>query len=106
MAVNQGFLDLVLEQLKDLEEVSSRKMFGGAGIYIDGKIIGIVHEATLYFKVNQKNVEDYTEMGMKQFNPYKDKPMKMPYYEVPPEVIEDGENIQKWANASFEAIYG
>ena len=105
MAVNQGFLDHVMEQLKDLDDVSSRKMFGGAGIYRGGKIIGIIDEATLYFKVNEKNLNDYTKKGMKQFIPFEDKPMKMPYYEVPPEVIENDEELRSWATRSFDSVY-
>lgn len=106
MAVNPGFLDHVVEQLNGSEDVSTRKMFGGAGIYLNGKIVGIIVEAELYLKVSEGNMEDYINRGMKQFIPFEDKPMKMPYYEVPSEVLEDRDELQRWAKRSYEAVYG
>lgn len=89
-------------QLRGLEDVTVRKMFGGAGLYKDGVIFGLVAEATMYLKVDEENRGYFEEMGMNAFQPFADRPMKMPYYEVPPEVLEDPDELAIWSMRSVE----
>ena len=44
MASSRGFLDYVLEQLSDLEEITCRQMMGEYIIYYQGKIIGGIYD--------------------------------------------------------------
>ncbi|MDA8227095.1 MAG: TfoX/Sxy family protein, partial [Desulfitobacterium hafniense] len=52
MAISETFKDYVLEQLAILGDVTVRKMFGGAGIYYEGVIFGLLADDVLYFKVD------------------------------------------------------
>jgi len=92
------FNDFVADQLTGLGEVEMRAMFGGHGIYLDGRFFGIVHKSRLYFRVGPATIKSYRERGMKEFNPY-GKPLTT-YYEVPPEVQEEGAELRRWAQAS------
>ncbi|WP_407311919.1 TfoX/Sxy family protein [Desulfosporosinus sp. SB140] len=47
--------------------VTVKKMFGGAGIYYDCLIFGILADDILYFKVDDSNKSDYVMAGMQQF---------------------------------------
>ena len=102
MAVNKSFWDFVMEQLEVVGNVSSRKMFGGVGIYIGDLFFALISSSTLYFKVDDSNRGDFEELGMKPFKPYKDKKEVMQYYEVPIDVLEDREQIEIWANKAIE----
>ena len=42
MAVSDEFVDYVVDQLSAWGEVSSRKMFGGAGLHRDGTMFGLI----------------------------------------------------------------
>jgi DNA transformation protein len=97
-----GFNDFVADQLDGLGEVELRAMFGGHGIYLDGKFFGIVHKSRLYFRVGPATIGAYRKRGMKEFNPY-GKPLTT-YYEVPPEVQEVGPELKRWAQASARTI--
>lgn len=98
------YLEYVLEQLGGLHGVVSRRMFGGAGFYQDEVFFALLFEDTLYFKVGDANRPDYEARGMRQFQPYKDKPhLSFKYYEVPAEVLEDREQLIAWARRSVEA---
>jgi DNA transformation protein len=73
MAVSDEFIDYVIDQLAAWGEVSARKMFGGAGLYCDGTMFGLVADDVAYLKVDDSNREDFVKAGASPFNPYPDK---------------------------------
>ena len=42
MSVSDEFLEFLLDQLSGWGGVTARKMFGGAGLYRDGKMFGLI----------------------------------------------------------------
>jgi DNA transformation protein len=101
MVVTREYLHYVLDQLAALGAVTSRRMFGGVGLYHDARFFGIIMSDTLYFKVNDANRLDYSTRGMKAFRPYADKPLlSMAYFEVPADILEDPEECAAWRNKS------
>ena len=104
MPHNSEYLQYVLEQLAGLPGVRSNRMFSGAGLYQDEVFFGLLFGETLYFKVDDRNRPDYESRGMAQFRPYKDRPqVSFTYYEVPPEVLEDRQELVAWASRAVEA---
>jgi DNA transformation protein len=97
MRVTAGFRAFVTDQLSSLPGVHSRSMFGGVGLYADEVFFGIVAADVLYFKVDETNRGDYDRAGMSAFRPYADRAMIMPYYQVPVAVIEDADQLVRWA---------
>ena len=101
MAVSSEYLDYVHDQLSGLGGVSSRRMFGGAGLYCDEFFFALIDDDTLYLRVNDDNRADYTARGMGQFRPYADRPeLSMSYYETPADVLEDPAQLVSWARRS------
>lgn len=100
MRVTDGFRAFVLEQLAGVESLRARAMFGGVGLYADEVFFGILAADTLYLKVDDSNRDQYEAEGMKPFRPYADKPMTMSYYQVPPGVLEDRDQLAAWARLS------
>lgn len=100
MAVSEEFLTYVLDQLSELG-VTHRKMFGGAGLYRDKKIFGLIADETVYLKVDDSNRKQYLDTGCMQFKPFPDKDMHMPYYEIPASVLEDSSEFCEWAVVSL-----
>ncbi len=106
MAITDEYLQFVLEQLQGLGNVTSRRMFGGVGLYQEGRFFAIIMGDTLYFKVNDANRSDYEARGMSQFRPYPGRPnISMAYYELPADVLEDAAECAVWARRSV-AIAG
>ena len=54
----------------------------------------------LFLKVDDSNRGQYEAAGMKAFRPYADKPMVMPYFQVPAAVLEDTGELVRWARQS------
>ena len=103
MAVPDEYIDYIMDQLKPVGEVSPKKMFGGVGIFMQGKMFGMLNsKGTFLLKVDDSNVQDYISRGMSPFTHDKNKTSKMPYYEVPSDVIEDPEALKIWSEKSIE----
>ena len=104
MAVSSDYLDYVHDQLSGLGGVSSRRMFGGAGLYCDEFFFALIDDDTLYLRVDDANRADFTTRGMGQFRPYADRPeLSMSYYEAPADVLEDAAALVAWARRSVAA---
>jgi DNA transformation protein len=104
MPISDEFVDYVIDQLSAWGEVSSRKMFGGAGLYHDGMMFGLVADDVAYLKVDDSNREDFVRAGASPFNPYPDKVKTavMSYYEIPADVLESPTVLAEWAQRSFD----
>jgi DNA transformation protein len=102
MAVSSEYIDYILDQLACVGEVSARRMFGGAGIYRDCLFFALIANDTLYFKVDDSNKPDFETAGMGPFRPFGEKSYAMYYYEVPIEVVEDGDTLRVWAEKALD----
>jgi len=103
MAISDEFVDYVMDQLAGWIDVSVRKMFGGAGLYCDGTMFGLIADDVVYLKVDDSNRKDFVKAGSSAFNPYPDKAKTavMSYYEIPADVLEDPDELAKWAQRSL-----
>jgi DNA transformation protein and related proteins len=103
MAVSDGFIKYVLDQLSGWGQVSVRRMFGGAGLYREGRMFGLIADDVAYLKVDDSNRDAFVKAGCSPFTPYPDrvKTTVMSYYEIPPEVLEDPDELARWAQRSL-----
>ena len=102
MAVNQSYLDFVLDQLSEFGEITPKKMFGGVGLFHEGLMMGKIGGDTFRLKVDEHNQADYEAQGMKPFFS-ESKKKGMPYWEVPTSVLEDKSVLAEWAQKAYQA---
>jgi DNA transformation protein and related proteins len=103
MPVSEEYLDYVVDQLGCIGEIAAKKMFGGVGLYHDGFFFGLIASDVLYFKVDNENRSDYQNADARPFQPYGEGSYSMSYYEVPVDVLEDIDQLRKWARGSVAA---
>ena len=101
MSVSEGYRTYVIEQLATLPALSTRRMFGGLGLYSGDWFFALIDDDVLYFKVDDANREDYVSRGMKAFMPFPGQP-SLGYFQVPVDVIEEAEELTRWAQRSVE----
>jgi len=101
MSVSDEFLDYMLDLFSDWGGVSARRMFGGAGLYRDGKMFGLVADDVAYLKVDDSNRDQFVSAGSSAFKPYPGKPVSMSYFEIQAEVLEDPDVLTEWARHSL-----
>ena len=101
MAVSDEYLTYVLDQLEAMASVEARRMFGGAGIYCGRAMFALVADDVLYLKVDDSNRADFEEAGAEPFRPFPDRSEVMSYYEVPADVLENREDLEKWGRKAL-----
>lgn len=101
------FKDYIVEDvLGHVSRVTSKRMFGGYGLYLEGAIFAIITSDTdLYFKVDDSNRAQYEAINSYPFvySGWKDpkrKPITMPYWHIPEEIMENREKIEQWVHQS------
>lgn len=99
MPRDEGFHEYVMSDVfGDMPDIISRAMFGGWGIYKNGKIFAIITDGELYFKVGDSNRADYEKRGSKAFvyTMPNGKKTTMSYWLLPEEIMEDREQLESW----------
>ena len=96
MAVSEEFLQYVIEQFRELGEVTSRKMFGGAGMYFQAKFFALVAGDELYLKVNDDNRPRFEKADSHAFEPWEGQVMNG-YWAVPVDVLENPTELAEWS---------
>ncbi len=94
MPADAGYLNHIMGLLEPIGNITSRAMFGGYGIFHEGAMFALISGSILYYKVDESNLASYEKAGSSRFKP-------MPYYEVPPDVMEDTDALHDWARTSI-----
>lgn len=100
MSKNEEFRDYVLDQLGGLENLVCKRMFGGYGIYNGEVFFAIIHKGGIYFKTDDESRELYEARGMGPFRPDAKQTLKT-YYEVPAEILEESDELLRWARRAI-----
>lgn len=101
MAVSPDYAEYVLEQLGRVVPVTSRRMFGGIGIYSDALFFALLAEDRIYLKVDDSNRPDFEAAGKDAFRPFGDETTSMNYYELPGELLESPDRLRPWIDKSL-----
>lgn len=102
MPVSTSYAEYVIEQLAHVAKITSRKMFGGIGLYAGESFFALMDDDRVYFKVDDSNRADFENRNMKPFKPFADKPMTMQYYELPSDILDDVDELRVWVKKSVD----
>ena len=104
---DESFKEFVLDQLSALPDVRARAMFGAHGLYQGESFFAILDEGRLFFKTDAQSQTDYSARGMGPFTyESKGRVMTMSYHEVPPDVLENREDLVAWARRAIQIAAG
>lgn len=96
-----SFCDFVLDQLSDLPDLLCHGMFGGFGLYSGESFFGLIAAGRLYLLTDEQTRKNFIERGMGPFRPSERQTLSS-YYEVPLEVLEDAEELTRWAREALK----
>ena len=100
MPVSADYLAYVMEQLEPVH-ATSRRMFGGAGLYVSDIFFGLVDDDMLFLKSDEQTREDFLSRGSSQWSP----PGMAPtfgYLSCPSEVLEDPGELALWVRKACD----
>ena len=102
MSRHGEFVALVIEQMALFGCPYVRAMFGGYGLYRDDCIFAIIADDRLYFKADAVTRLAFEAKGLRPFTYVAGaKRVSLHYFEAPPEVFEDPEVMQVWAQQAY-----
>jgi len=104
VAARSEFVDLVLENLRAFGEVTTRRMFGGWGLYRDGVFFALIAQDTLYFKSDDENRAQFERSSPGPFVfEKKGERIVTHYYAAPEDAFEDPQVMARWARLGYAA---
>ena len=104
MAKDKSFHDyIVYDLLGDIPKITSRAMFGGHGVYKNGKIFAIIVHGELYLKANDEVKKFFSAHDSHAFTYSKKdgKTYTMNYWFVPEEIFEDRKKFAEWIDIAI-----
>lgn len=94
------FAEELVDVLAEIGDVSWKRMFGGAGIFLEGSMFGLIDPAVrLHLKAGEADLEAFEAKGSK-------KHPRMPYYSVPEDVLADDSELIGWARRAASVDLG
>ena len=105
MSASAEFIELIVDLMSGLARpVCVRAMFGGAGVYADGVMFGLIADDVLYLKADAASREKFEAEGLGPFvyDGKKGKPIAMSYWRVPSRVLDDGDEMVVWARTALD----
>lgn len=107
MSVSPDFIDFVLEMLEPVGAVSAKRMFGGAGVFINGVMFGLLDDDRLYFRVDDQTRPDYEAEGSGPFRFVMkgDEKAMTGYYEAPEHLLDDAPELVQWADRAAQTAF-
>lgn len=96
--------DYLHELFDPLGDVRVKRMFGGQGIWAGPVMVALVADGTLYLRVDDETRPVFEAAGCAPFTySGKGKPVTMPYWTPPPEVLDAPEDFRPWAEKALAA---
>jgi DNA transformation protein len=102
--VPSEFIAHILDLLAPLGEVKARAMFGGHGVYLDGKMFALIADDTFYVKVDDVSRPEFESHGLAPFSyDARGKVHTLSYYEPPAAALDDSAELCAWARHGLDA---
>ena len=99
---DKEFTEYVVELMQALGPVMYKRMFGGSGIFLEGKMFGLVADGVLILKADEESKQEFIDLELQQFTYLKQqKEFKMSYYQAPEDALESSDDMEYWAKTAF-----
>jgi DNA transformation protein len=99
-----AFVDSLHEIFERFGRITPRRMFGGHGIFHEGRMIAIVLGDTLYLKADAESAPHFDRQKLPPFTYMRQgKAMPMSYRQAPADLFEDREEAALWGRRAYEA---
>jgi DNA transformation protein len=108
MPVAAGFLTYAVELFAPWAPVTTKRMFGGAGIYRDGRMFGLIADDRIYLKTNDTTRAAFQAVSAEAFvfETKDGQGIAMSYWSLPPEALDDVDTLILWAERAWVAAAG
>jgi len=84
-----------------------RRMFGGAGVYVDGVMFAAIMDGALHIKTDETLAAELKQLGSRPFiftasrGPNAGRPVEMSYWRLPETAFDDPEDATSWGRRAL-----
>ncbi|MES1200505.1 MAG: TfoX/Sxy family protein [Pseudomonadota bacterium] len=103
------FHDFVRELFRGVPSLTIKRMFGGAGIYSQGIMFGLIADDTIHIKVDDALKDELSEEGSGPFvwepksGPRAGERVDFSYWRLPEAALDDPNLAMQWARKAIAA---
>ncbi|HSF96747.1 MAG TPA: TfoX/Sxy family protein [Thermohalobaculum sp.] len=102
MALGEEFSAHLCDLFGALGPLRIRRMFGGAGLFIDDAMFGLVADEIIYMKTDDELAGHYAEAGSRPFTySGSGKSVEMSFWRLPDSALDDPDEALDWARRSL-----
>jgi len=99
-----AFVQSLHEIFERLGRIETRRMFGGHGVWHEGRMIALVARDMLYLKADAESAAHFDRLNLPPFTYERQgKAMPMSYRQAPADLFEDREEAALWGRRAYEA---
>ncbi len=94
---------LIEEALAPMGPVVIKRMFGGGGVFLDGLMLGLIADGSLYLKADETTRTAFEAEGMRPFA-YEKKAGQttiMSYWQAPERLLDEPDELVEWARRAL-----
>lgn len=104
MPLSPGFSDYVVELVSGLGRVQAKRMFGGAGLFRDGVMFGVLINDVVYFRVDEALKADLAAQGSEPWVYVRQGAAReMGYWRMPETAADDPDEAAAIARRAYAA---
>ena len=104
MPLSPGFSDYVVELVSGLGRVQAKRMFGGAGLFRDGVMFGVLISDVVYFRVDEALKADLAAQGSEPWVYVRQgEAREMGYWRMPETAADDPDEAAAIARRAYAA---
>ncbi len=102
--------EYIRELFQNFRPVVVRRMFGGAGIFCDGLMFGLIFDGAIYLKIDDETIPDFEREGSKPFvytrakSPGRVGKASLNYWRLPERLYDDPDELAVWAGRAFAIV--
>jgi DNA transformation protein len=99
--------EFIRELLAPFGPVTIKRMFGGAGIWSEGLMFGLIFDGAIFLKVDETSIPDFEREGSKPFVYTRAKSKgrvgraSLSYWRLPERLYDDPDELAVWANRAL-----
>jgi DNA transformation protein and related proteins len=99
--------EFIAELFAPFGRVTVRRLFGGAGLFADGLMFGLVFEGAIFLKVDDASIPDFEREGSVPFvytrakSPGRVGRHSLSYWRLPERLYDDPDELVSWARRAL-----
>jgi DNA transformation protein and related proteins len=99
--------EFIVELFAPFGRVTVRRLFGGAGLFAEGLMFGLVFDGAIFLKVDEASIPDFEREGSVPFvytrakSPGRVGRHSLSYWRLPERLYDDPDELVSWARRAF-----